>query len=370
MKTNQLQKNIPDGWQLKKLADICNKEKSDVSANTLDFNNGGYPIYGASGFIKNIDFYRQKKNYISIIKDGAGVGRLTLHRAQTSVLGTLDILHENENSHLMFLYFLLQIIDFKKYMVGSTIPHIYFKDYKKEKIMVPSLPEQNRIVAVLETWDKSIEKLNKKIEIKKQIKKGLMQDLLTGKKRLSGFNEEWKFRLLKNSALIQKGEQLNIEHMKGGEFPVVNGGIMESGFTNTKNVDKNTITISEGGNSCGFVNYITKDFWLGGHCYAVYEYKDINKMFLYFLLKLNQTRLMSLRVGSGLPNIQLKSLNNFKLNIPIDIKEQNAIAEILITADKEITELKKKLSIIKNQKKYLLNNLITGIIRTPEKIKN
>ncbi len=169
-----------DKWEIKKLVDICDKEKSDVSANTLDSNRGDYPIYGASGFIKNIDFYKQKKSYISIIKDGAGVGRLTLHKAQTSVLGTLDILHENKNSDLMFLYFLLQIIDFKKYMVGSTIPHIYFKDYKKEKIVIPDIKEQKAIADILTIADKEIHKLEEKLITLQEQKRYLLNNLVTG----------------------------------------------------------------------------------------------------------------------------------------------------------------------------------------------
>lgn len=269
-----------------------------------------------------------------------------------------------------FLYYLLshpktQSI-FISISAGSGVQNLKKETVAEVELAIPPIQEQNRIVSVLETWDKAIEKLSKKIEVKKQIKKGLMQDLLTGKKRVVGFSDKLEVKTLKELALISKGHQLNIEHMKGGPYPVINGGITESGFTDTKNVDKDTITISEGGNSCGFVNYITKDFWLGGHCYAVYQTELVDKIFLYFSLKLNELRIMSLRVGSGLPNIQLKSLNSFKLTIPKSKEEQIAIAKILTTANNEIQELEKKLQIIKDQKKYLLNNLITGTIRTSE----
>lgn len=274
----------------------------------------------------------------------------------------MKILKAKKNVNIKFIYGWMQS---HPYIVGEHKRN-YLSEYQYQDVLLPSFSEQNRIVSVLETWDKAIEKLSKKLEIKKQIKKGLMQDLLTGKKRLMGFSDDWEVKALKDLASVSKGRQLNIENMYGGDYPVINGGITESGYTGTKNTEKNTITISEGGNSCGFVNYISRDFWLGGHCYAVREKEIIDKIFLYFLLKLNELRIMSLRVGSGLPNIQLKSLNSFKFYIPQSKKEQTAIAKILTTADREINIVENKLKIIKEQKRYLLNNLITGTIRTPE----
>ena len=236
---------------------------------------------------------------------------------------------------------------------------------KQVKLSLPSLKEQKRIVSVLETWDRTIELLTKIIENKKQIRKGLMKYLLDGRKRLLGFIDKWQLRSLGEIASIHKGSQLNKEDMKGGAYPVINGGISASGFTDQKNSDKDCITVSEGGNSCGYVNYITSDFWLGGHCYALNENDKYFKMFLYYLLKFNELRLMSLRVGSGLPNIQLHSLKNYKVKCAIDFDEQKAIAKILTTADEEIKAQQKKLSLLKQQKKYLLNNLVSGAIRTP-----
>ncbi|NLC31256.1 MAG: restriction endonuclease subunit S [Candidatus Moranbacteria bacterium] len=197
-----------------------------------------------------------------------------------------------------------------------------------------------------------------------------MQKLLSGKKRLIGFNKKWELFKLKDLCVIKKGQQLNRDDMiADGIYPALNGGTEASGYTNEWNTKENTITISEGGNSCGFVNFNQEKFWCGGHCYAVSPNKNTDKLFLYQVLKLKQNRIMSLRVGSGLPNIQKTSLDDLKILFPEDIKEQKAIADILVAADQEIEKLEEKLRIIKEQKKFLLNNLITGQIRVPEKVK-
>ena len=164
-------------WVERKLGDISSKKSSNISANTLKNNEGQYKIYGATGVLKFIDFFREEENYISIVKDGAGVGRVFLCDKQSSVLGTLDILKAKKNINLEFIHLLLSRINFKKYIVGSTIPHIYYKDYALEKINLPSLKEQTKIANFLSSIDKKIEQVNRQIEESKGFKKGLLQQM-------------------------------------------------------------------------------------------------------------------------------------------------------------------------------------------------
>ena len=238
-------------------------------------------------------------------------------------------------------------------------------------VSYPEKPEQERIVGVLEVWDEYIEKLEQKIALKEQLKKGLMQQLLTGKRRLPGFEGDWQKLKLSDIAKIRKGTQLNrstlSENMAGlNKYAVINGGITPSGYTDTMNTKAGAITISEGGNSCGYVNYIKKDFWLGGHCYEIINNQKVDQIYLYPFLKANQSKIMSLRVGSGLPNIQKSSLENLKVLLPETKKEQEDLGLIMLHSVTEIEQLSEKLQIMKLQKKYLLKNLITGTIRTPE----
>lgn len=250
---------------------------------------------------------------------------------------------------------------------------VYLGEIAKIKLNLPEKPEQQRIVAVLEAWDEYLELLDRKIALKEQLKKGLMQQLLTGKKRLPGFTDGWHDVKLLDLATINKGEQRNKSTLSKQKtdlksYPVINGGISPSGYTDEFNTESMTITISEGGNSCGFVNLIDEAFWCGGHCYKLTEKQDVDKHFLFSLLKLHETRIMSMRVGSGLPNIQKSTVERMKFHITADYNEQVAVGKIINSLSEEVEQLKVMNGKIRLQKKYLLKNLISGTIRTPENL--
>ena len=166
---DSLGNNFPD-WQESKLDSICQKQSSNISANKIEDNFGNYNIYGASGILKKVDFYEEENNYISIVKDGAGVGRLFFCERKSSVLGTMDIIKPKSDINTYFLFYQLKNIDFTKYITGSTIPHIYFKDYKKENLKIPSLEEQTKIANFLSSIDDKIE-TEKKILAQYEIQK-------------------------------------------------------------------------------------------------------------------------------------------------------------------------------------------------------
>lgn len=164
-------------WEEKRLGDILLKKSSNISANSIEDNCGEYIIYGATGELKRIDFYEVDKPYISIVKDGSGVGRVSLCQPFSSTLGTLDILINKCNSDLKFIYYFLSTMSFLKYVTGSSIPHIYFKDYSKLKLNVPNIKEQQKISTFLSSIDNQIEILKSQIEKSKIWKKGLLQKM-------------------------------------------------------------------------------------------------------------------------------------------------------------------------------------------------
>ena len=164
-------------WEEKKLGDVSIRGISNISANQLEDNNGDYKIYGAAGHLKNIDFYTEDEPYIAIVKDGAGVGKTMLLESKTSVLGTLAIIKAKQGNDINFLYWLVQIINFNKYVVGSTIPHIYYRDYQTEKLKTPSLEEQTKIANFLSSIDNKIEQVGEQLDKSKEFKKALLQQM-------------------------------------------------------------------------------------------------------------------------------------------------------------------------------------------------
>ena len=139
-----------------------------------------YPVFNANSIAGHVDFYENECPYISIIKDGAGIGRVRLCEAKSSTIGTMGCIHARKGISIIFLYYLLEQVDFNKYSNGSTIPHLYYKDYSCEKVRIPDIKEQAAIAEVLSTADHEIDLLRQDIEQEKQKKKALMQLLLTG----------------------------------------------------------------------------------------------------------------------------------------------------------------------------------------------
>ena len=148
-----------------RLGDICVKQSSKLAQKDLENMDGSYPIFGASGLIKKINTYDQEVEYVAVVKDGAGVGRTMLLPAYSSVIGTLQYLIPNENVNAKYLYYAVKSRHLEKYYTGSAIPHIYFKDYKSEPIIIADKMAQKKIAFVLERVEKIIE------EHKKQLKK-------------------------------------------------------------------------------------------------------------------------------------------------------------------------------------------------------
>ena len=132
-----------------KLSECCQKASSNIKQSDLENCNGIHPIFGASGFIKNVDFYAQEKPYIAVVKDGAGVGRVMKLPAYTSVIGTLQYIIPNDDIDVDYLAYAMEHMNLSKYYMGAAIPHIYFKDYGKEELKVHDTNKQKEIVCVL-----------------------------------------------------------------------------------------------------------------------------------------------------------------------------------------------------------------------------
>lgn len=250
----------------------------------------------------------------------------------------------------------------KAIATGTTsVAAIYTRHLQMIPVRCPILPEQQKIAEFLTVVDERIAKLKRKKELLEEYKKGMMQKLFSKEIRFKDEDgndfPDWEGNRLGEVSQIVKGKQLNRSDMDGdGHIPVMNGGITPSGFTLKHNAAANSITISEGGNSCGYVAFQTVDFWLGGHCYALEKESLITK-FLFQCLKYNQRLIMSLRVGSGLPNIQKKHLSQFSISHPSSGQEQLKIAEFLTGIDDKITAVANQIDKAAEFKRGLLQKM-------------
>jgi type I restriction enzyme S subunit len=253
---------------------------------------------------------------------------------------------------------------------GTSYPSINSSDLSKIKISFPSLPEQTKIASFLTAVDDKLQALKHKLTLLEQYKKGVMQKIFAQELRfkpspiealeIGDEYPDWEEKKLGEIAYINKGKQLNKENLtETGQYLCINGGISPSGFTHDFNTLENTITISEGGNSCGFINFFKTKFWSGGHNYTIeiINSNETDNDFLFQLLKQNQNEIMSLRVGSGLPNIQKKDLIIFSFQQPISILEQTKIASFLSAIDEKIEKTTQLLTQTETFKKGLLQKM-------------
>ena len=378
---------IPDDWDVKKIGALTSsasgttpsREKQKIYytdgthlwVKTTDLNNNFIKDTSEKVTQRALDETACKllpKNTILVAMYGGfnQIGRTGLLKKEAACNQALTGIYSNDNFDSQYLQEVLNLRTFywKKFAASSRKdPNITRNDVMQFPVPHSNKTEEKKIADILSTWDKAIELKEKLIEEKKEFKRGLMQNLLTGEIRFPEFTDEWDEKKIGVICEIKKGVQINKTELSfKGKYAVLNGGVSPSGYTTEWNTKENTITISEGGNSCGFVNFNKDKIWCGGHCYALTNVK-MNNLLLYHILKSVEKKIMKLRVGSGLPNIQKQDVINFRLLIPKNVTEQEKIAQILDLISIEIVILIKELNQLKEQKRGLMQLLLTGIVR-------
>lgn len=257
---------------------------------------------------------------------------------------------------------------------GHSVVHIYPSGLQKIKIPLPPLPEQQKIAAILSTWDEAIEKTQSLIDQIRQRNKGLAQQLLTGKKRLKGFSAEWREmradKIFKNHSDKSHNGQLEVlsATQEEGVVPrsTVNIDIKfdENSLDTYKKVEVGDFVISlrsfQGG-----IEYSAYEGLISPAYTVLKEIVPISKTFfkVYFktetFISLLNTIIYGIRDGK---QISYKEFATLKLPYP-DTQEQSAIAQVLEHATRELKLYERKLNALKKQKKGLMQKLLTGEIR-------
>ena len=263
---------------------------------------------------------------------------------------TLFYTHSFDGIMPHFVYCLFQTINWLKYNEASGVPSLSKDTIEKIKVHIPQIKEQQKISRLILLLDERIATQNKIIEDLKKLKSAISEKLF---KAVKG-----DVIMLSEICEISKGKQINGEFLsEKGKYYVMNGGIEPSGYYNNYNVEANTISISEGGNSCGYVQFNTSSFWSGGHCYTIQNIvRGVDNLYLYHYLKSKEDAIMKLRIGSGLPNIQKKDLAMFKIKIP-PTEQQKTISTFLSSLERK-TEIEEHiLNAIQKEKQYILRQM-------------
>src|SRR5690554_4181338 len=215
-------------WEYCQLEDAVKKGSSNISLNKIKNEDGKYPVFAAKGFVQNVSFYHQEEDYLAIIKDGAGIGRVSKHPAKSSVVATMQYLIPKDGFDIDFIKYFLEGVDFEKYSSGSTIPHIYFKDYKSEKFPKIPLPEQQRIVAILDETFSAIDKAKANAEQNLQNAKELFESYLQGVFE----NGNWEKKKWNNVLEIRSGRNQKEVEDPNGEYPILGSAGKVMGYAN------------------------------------------------------------------------------------------------------------------------------------------
>jgi type I restriction enzyme S subunit len=380
-------------WEKKSIGDITISESSNMALNKLDLKSSGYPVYGADSIVGYIDEFQQKDKFISIVKDGSGVGRLNLCESQSSILGTLACIKSKniKNYNLSWIYYLLNTIDFSYYVKGSGIPHIYYSDFKNENIAVPKLNEQQIIASCLSSLDEVIAAHSQKLDALKNHKKGLMQNLFpqegetVPKYRFPDFEGvgEWEKKTLgevckfvrgpfggalKKEIFVSDGyavyEQSHAIYSNFNEFRYY---INEEKFQELRRFSVNTgnIIMSCSG-TMGKFAIIPPNCTKGVINQALLKLevkKEFSVDFIKLILELpvNQEQILSQAGGGAIKNVASVSiLQEIKIEIP-KLKEQLKVATCLSSLDVLIAAQTEKIEQLKLHKKGLMQGLFPNI---------
>ena len=288
-----------------------------------------------------------------------------------------------------YLSWIFKSIWFKSFIdqltAGSTINHLYQKDFVKFQLVYPKdKSEQTRIATALSNIDALISELGKLIEKKRAIKQGAMQQLLTGKKRLKGFAEPWREKKLGEDATILRGgsprpiedyitdSQDGLNWIKIGDvkpddkyFRKTAEKIKKEGLTKTRQVKKGDFILS---NSMSFgrpyildIDGCIHDGWL-----VIQDYQETYDMqFLYYVLCSDgvKDQYIAMAAGSSVQNLNKEKVANVILNAPASLEEQSAIASVLSSMDEEISSLEAKREKYTSIKQGMMQQLLTGKIR-------
>jgi len=244
---------------------------------------------------------------------------------------------------------------------GHSVVHIYASGLKKVFVPLPSLPEQQKIASILNTWDKAITAQEKLIAQKQALKKGLMQQLLTGKKRFPGFEEEWEEVLVGEIASIKTGNSDTQDKIENGKYPFfVRSNTIER--INTHSFDGEAVLTSGDGVGVGKIyHYLNEKFDYHQRVYNIHSFKsNVNgKFFFYFFSQNFYRRVVAMSAKNSVDSVRMDMISKMPFSLP-SIKEQEKIALMLSFLDNEINKMKLTEIILRTQKQGLMQQLLTG----------
>jgi type I restriction enzyme S subunit len=361
---------VPNGWAFFSIRDaftIKNNLRKPISEEERSKNPGPYPYFGPTKIQGYIGTYEQEGSYALIGEDGDHFLKYR-HQSMTQLVeGKCTV---NNHAHIIegsdvasrewfYHYFMHRDIFSFLSRQGAGRYKLNKASLEKIPLLVPPLPEQKKIAQILSTWDQAITATERLLENSQQRKKALMQQLLTGKKRLPGFEGEWAAEKLKSLCAIKTGKKDVNEGNPEGAYPFFTCASEPTG-SDDYSYDCEALLIA-GNGIIGKTHHFKGKFEAYQRTYILHDFTSriavfyLHQFILYWLMRDIDRE----KQHGAMPYIKLGLLQNFRVFLPA-LKEQLAIADALTTADTEIFAVQRRLSSLKQEKKALMQQLLTG----------
>jgi len=394
---------LPEGWEIKKLVQFATKQRNSFANGpfgsdllTSEFTHSGVPVIYIRD-IKNGRYQRKSTVCITEQKADSLVACMTsygdiiitklgdppceaaIYTDKQNAVITQDVIRI-KTINIFTSYFLSYLINsdigkrqVKRIKIDGTRERVSLTDFKNIKLPYPPLPEQQKIAQILSTWDKAIEKLEALIAAKQKRKKALMQQLLTGKKRFAGFEGKWHPNFLGKVAEIVMGSSPKSEAYNeiGDGLPLLQGNadiknrlsaprIYTSEITKTCSPSDILLSVRA---PVGSVARSLHKACIGRGMASIKAKNGWSQDFLYQWLLFFEQKWDRLSQGSTFESVNSADIKNLHIIFPESLEEQQKIATVLSAADKEIEIHQKQISVLKQQKKGLMQQLLTGKLR-------
>ncbi|MCT7542339.1 restriction endonuclease subunit S [Aliarcobacter butzleri] len=366
---------IPEDWEVGGLSKIANVEMGQSPlGDTYNTERIGVAlINGPTEFTVRYPIKKQwtskptklcKKGDILICVRGSSTGRINISNDEYCIgRGVAAISNKKQKGNIDFIEQILNILSEKilKLTSGSTFPNIDKKTLNEFSIPLPPLKEQEKIAQILTTWDEAITKQTELLRAKELLKIALMQKLLSGEVRFNGFNDEWEEVRLGEICKITTGK-LNANAMvENGQYTFFTCA-RETYRIDDFAFDTEALLVSGNGANVGYIHYFNGKFNAYQRTYVLDGFKHNIFLIKYLLDKYLSLQISREKNEGNTPYITLPTLTKMKLKLP-SLAEQQKIAEVLSLADDEINLLKNELEELKQQKKALMQKLLTGQVR-------
>lgn len=363
-----------------RIKDICDKGSSNLKQKDVQGFDGKYPVYGASGIIGKVNDYHQDKEYIAIVKDGSGIGRVSFMPAYSSVIGTLQYILPKEGYNIKYISYCLQSLDLANFKQGAAIPHIYFRDYGEFLVNVEeNIEKQQQIVSFLDSEFEKIDALKANAEEQLQAAKDLFQKAL---KEMLTPKDGWEEKKLMDIGKTQTGctpSMSNKDYYNENYLPFIKPS--EINFDGIGGINYNSQMLSKRGADVGRVFPANSIFMvcigatiskLGisdreiscNQQINVLSPKELyhNKFIYYAMLNPVFTKHV-IKVGTSaqatLPIISKGKWEILSISFPSTIEEQQRIADHLDTLSAKVKQLEKNY----NETITLCNDLKQSLLK-------